>query len=253
MNKVRFRSLPFMYLIGHLSPFPCQGAYVLLTANRVGVDGMLVFSEFDAFVFDLDGTLIDSERFHREAFAQAVQRLTGYAVTAAERIEFFKSHTASYYPELAERHGLQADVDAVLELKRQLVDELFVAKPIPGALDFVRKWHGRKHYGLVSNSASSFVCGALQTLGIFNLFDVVRGGEQSEKKKPHPEPYLNLLAEMGQSPQTTLVFEDTVSGVQAALAAGCACVFVETGAERDRHELPDDIPQLSWHELLEIA
>ena len=214
---------------------------------------MLEFSEFEAFVFDLDGTLIDSERFHTEAFARAVRRLTGYAMTPAERIEFFKGHTKSYYPQLAERHGLRADVDEVLALKRQLVDELFVANPIPGALEFLRKWNGKKRYGLVSNSASPFVRGALRELGVGDLFDVVRGGEQSLNKKPHPEPYQNLLEEMGQPPETALVFEDTVSGVRSALAAGCACVFVETGAERDRHELPDDIPQLSWQELLKIG
>lgn len=214
---------------------------------------MLDFKEFDAFIFDLDGTLIDSERFHSEAFARAVEELTGYVITDAERIEFFKSHTKSYFPLLAERHGLEADLDEVLERKRQLVDELFVADPIPGALEFLRKWHGKKRYGLVSNSASPFVRGALSELNVLSLFDVVRGGEQTENKKPHPEPYAMLLEAMEVAPETALVFEDTVSGVRSATAAGCRCVFVETGAERDRDELAEDIPQLSWHDLLKIG
>ncbi|MFC1467877.1 HAD family hydrolase [Verrucomicrobiota bacterium] len=214
---------------------------------------MLDFSGFDAFVFDLDGTLIDSERFHSDAFAQAVQELTGYAITDAERVEFFKSHTKIYFPLLAERHGLQADVDEVLERKRQLVDAHFVADPIPGALEFVHKWHGKKRYGLVSNSASPFVRGALADLKILTLFDVVRGGDQSANKKPHPEPYRNLLAAMKVSPERTMVFEDTVNGVQSATEAGCRCVFVETGAERDRDALPDNIAQLSWQDLLKIG
>ena len=214
---------------------------------------MVRFSEYNAFIFDLDGTLIDSERFHTEAFARAVQRLTGYELTPAERIGFFKSHTRSFYPELAARHGLRADGDEVRALKRRLVDEIFVVEPMPGALPFVHKWAAQKRYGLVSNSAHSFVRGALRDLHILDLFEAVRGGEHSAQLKPHPEPYQNLLAEMNQASESALVFEDTVGGVCAALAAGCACVFVETGAVRARQELPRDVPQLSWQELLEMT
>jgi HAD superfamily hydrolase (TIGR01509 family) len=213
---------------------------------------MVDLTAFDIFIFDLDGTLIDSESFHSDAFAQAVRELTGYALTPAERREFFKSHTKSFYPVLAERHRLTADVEAVFDRKRALVKERFVVEPIPGAMEFLRKWHNQKRFGTVSNSAREFVVDALRELAVLSWFELVLGGDQIDKKKPHPQPYLQAIKTMGVSPEKVLVFEDTIHGAQSATAAGCATVFIETGAQRDRHELPAHAYQLSWDELLEL-
>lgn len=210
------------------------------------------FLQYKAFVFDLDGTLINSERYHTDGFAEAIYRLTGYEITDEERMEFFAGHTRSVYPVLAERHGLTVPVDEVLELKRRLVDENFKADPIPGAIDFVRKWKDRKQYAVASNSTTDFVRQALHELGLGTFFPVICGGDLVVHKKPHPESYLLTARKLNVSPEEVLVFEDTVNGARSALDAGCDCLFIETGAPRDLDSVPAEALRTNWNRLLEI-
>jgi len=208
---------------------------------------------YKAFVFDLDGTLIDSERLHCQAFEQAVERLTGYRVSEAERGEFFCSHTKEFFPRLARRHGLKVAAEAVLELKRRLVNEQFRAEWIPGAEEFVRRWHGCRPFAVASNSEAAFVRRALKALGVEDFFPLVTGGDEVARKKPDPEIYCRSCAALGRVPAETLVFEDTVNGAAAAVAAGCGCVFVQTGAPRDLQAVPEAAAPCTWRELLEMS
>lgn len=210
-------------------------------------------SAYPAFIFDLDGTLIDSERFHCQAFEQAVAQLTGYQISEDERREFFCSHTREFFPQLARRHGLTVDAEAVLALKRRLVDEQFQAEWIPGAEEFVRKWHGRRTLAVASNSDTAFVRRALAALGVADFFPLVTGGDEVTRKKPDPEIYERSCAALGRAPAEVLVFEDTVNGAAAALAAGCGCVFVLTGAPRDVRAVPAAAMPCGWQELLEMS
>jgi beta-phosphoglucomutase len=208
---------------------------------------------YKAFIFDLDGTLIDSERFHCQAFEQAVKRLTGYQISEDERRGFFCSHTKEFFPQLARSHALTVDAEAILKLKRQLVDEQFRAEWIPGAEAFVQTWHGRKKFAVASNSEAAFVRRALKALGAEALFPLVTGGDAVARKKPDPEIYRQCAAALDTRSGETLVFEDTINGAAAALAAGCNCVFVQTGAPRDMRAVPEGVVPCTWRELLEMS
>ena len=72
---------------------------------------------FDAFIFDLDGTLIDSGKYHVQAFSDAVAELDGYRLTPDERLEFFASHSKPFARVLNARHGLRLVPEQVLERK----------------------------------------------------------------------------------------------------------------------------------------
>lgn len=201
--------------------------------------------QYKAFIFDLDGTLIDSEKYHADAFEEAVKALTGYLLTEDERREFFESHTSSFVPVLAERHGLDLDAAATLKYKRSHVRKHFKTDVFPGAIHFMRKWRGRKRMALASNSPRHFVRDALVEGKMIDIFEAVCTADDVANRKPDPEMYLLMLEQLELAPQDVLVFEDSPSGVLAAQAAGCPVVMIDNGSGRT----VEGVELFKWRDL----
>ena len=202
-------------------------------------------NQFKAFVFDLDGTLIDSEKYHADGFAYAVETLSGYQLTDAERREFFESHTSTFVPMLAERHGLNVDPSEVLEHKRAHVQKFFKADVFPQAIPFIKKWRRRTRLALASNSTKRFVRDALVEGRMIDLFECVCTADDVTHRKPDPEMYTLILERLNLAPEEVLVFEDSPAGVAAAQAAGCPVILVDNGAGRS----VAGVEKVTWKEL----
>lgn len=205
-------------------------------------------TQFKAFVFDLDGTLIDSEKYHADGFAYAVESLSGHRITEDERREFFESHTSRFVPVLAERHGLALDSKEVLTQKRQHVSENFRTDVFPHAIHFIRKWRGRKRLALASNSPKTFVRNALVEGRMIDLFESVCTADDVTHRKPDAEMYFLTLDRLNLKPEEVLVFEDSPAGVLAAQRAGCPLIMVDNGAER----VVEGVEKWTWKELSEL-
>jgi len=201
--------------------------------------------EYKAFIFDLDGTLINSEKYHADGFEHAVEKLSGYRLTPVERREFFEGHTNTFTPVLSARHGLTLDPDEVLKHKREHVGRNFQAEIFPGVEAFVKKWRGRMRMALASNSPRFFVKQALVEAGFIDLFESVITADDVTHRKPDPEMYELTLKNLKLTPEDVIVFEDSPAGVAAAQASGCAVVMIENGAGRS----VDGIARYTWKEL----
>ncbi|HPR83000.1 MAG TPA: HAD family phosphatase [Pontiellaceae bacterium] len=201
--------------------------------------------EYKAFIFDLDGTLINSEKYHADGFAYAVETLSGYRLTPAERREFFEGHTHLFTPVLAERHGLTLDPNEVLARKRVHVDKHFKVEVLPGAEAFIEKWRGRMRLALASNSPRPFVKQALVGAGLIDVFESVITADDVTHRKPDPEMFILTLENLRLKPDDVIVFEDSPAGVAAAQAAGCPVVMIENGAGRS----VEGVPRYTWKEL----
>ncbi len=201
----------------------------------------------DAFVFDLDGTLIDSGKYHIRAFADAVFEASGYRLTPEERREVFASHSMGYCPILNERHGLDLDPERVMARKRERTAEIFVPELFPGAREFLEKWRGKRPFGLATNSPADFVFHALEKLGIVDFFDVVTTVDDVSSRKPDPEIYLKTLERLEVEPARALVFEDQLIGIEAGRAAGAKVLAVDNGQPV---AFPSNIPIFTWKALL---
>jgi HAD superfamily hydrolase (TIGR01509 family) len=201
--------------------------------------------EYNAFIFDLDGTLINSEKYHADGFEHAVETLSGYKLTPAERREFFEAHTNVFTPVLAARHGLKLDPAEVLKHKRIHVDRNFKVEILPGVEGFIQKWKGQMRMALASNSPRLFVKTALVEAHLIDLFESVVTADDVSHRKPDPEMYNLTLANLKLKPEDVLVFEDSPAGVAAAQAAGCPVIMIENGAGRS----VDGVPRYTWKEL----
>jgi len=206
--------------------------------------------DYDAFIFDLDGTIIDSEKYHSRAFADAVLAQSGYRLTPEEHLEFFGKHSAWFAEELNARHGLSLDPEGVLAHKRRRVREIFEARPFSGAREFLERWFGKKPMALATNSPLGFVQPALEKAGLLEFFDHITTSDEVAHRKPDPEIIERTVQKLGSDPLKTLVFEDQLIGIQAARAAGAQVVAVDNGQSVD---FPVDVNIRTWRELLTFS
>jgi beta-phosphoglucomutase-like phosphatase (HAD superfamily) len=183
-------------------------------------------TEFDAFIFDCDGTLADTMPTHYRAWCMA---LGDHAHLFPE--PFFYSlggvPTARIIEILNEKHDLTLDIDALVEHKEALFESLSdLVEPIQGIVDIARSHFGRKPMAVASGGHRHIVTRTLRAIGVHELFEAVVCSEDYTRGKPFPDPFLEAARRLKVPPERCLVFEDTETGRTAAHAAGMGCVLV---------------------------
>jgi sugar-phosphatase len=181
--------------------------------------------EVEAVVFDMDGVLIDSRPVIERAWSEVARR-HGRALTAADAERYVHGRTGAETVRMLfpgrtdqERKAIWAEVDAVEE------DSPYPA--VPGADTMALALAGAgAALALVTSSWPRKIDNALGRLGLLHLFAERVTRDDVANGKPHPDPYLVATRRLGTDPARTLVFEDSVSGVASAVAAGTVCVGI---------------------------
>ncbi|GAA4587369.1 beta-phosphoglucomutase-like phosphatase (HAD superfamily) [Actinoplanes octamycinicus] len=188
--------------------------------------------DFDAYLFDCDGTITDSMPVHYRAWQDAL---------AEWRCEFPEElfyawggrPVVDIVAELNQRQGLAMPVAAVAARQEELFRAgLGTMRAVPGVLAHIHEAHRRVPFAVVSGSTRESVVDSLTALGLLEHFPVLVCAGDYARPKPDPEPYLMAARLLGADPARCLVFEDTELGVRAAEAAGMACVRVPPPWER---------------------
>ncbi|KAF7126373.1 hypothetical protein RHSIM_Rhsim11G0010500 [Rhododendron simsii] len=187
----------------------------------------------EAVLFDVDGTLCDSDPIHHLAFREMLQEI-GFNGGVPISEQFFVENIAGkhnddiaalLFPNDLER-GLKFCVDKEAMFRRLAKEAL---KPIQG-LYKLKKWvedRGLKR-AAVTNAPKENAELMISTLGLSDFFEAVILGDDCEHAKPFPDPYLKALAILKVSKDHTVVFEDSVSGIKAGVAAGMPVVGLMT-------------------------
>ena len=182
--------------------------------------------EFDAFIFDCDGTLADTMPTHYRAWCAA---LGDHARLFPDPMfnDLGGVPTCRVVEILNEKHNLTLPVDALVSRKEQLFEE-FSAQilPIEPVVEVARRFQKLKPMAVASGGHRHIVMRTLKTIGIVELFDTIVCSEDYTRGKPFPDPFLEAAKRMGVTPSNCLVFEDTVTGLAAAQAAGMECILV---------------------------
>lgn len=187
---------------------------------------------FGAYLFDCDGTIVDSMPLHYMAWKKA---LAEWNCTLEERLFYALGGTpvAEIVALLNEKHGLSMPVEGVSTRKESVYMELLPQlKSVAEVVEHIDAQHGRIPFAVVSGSTRESVMASLSSLKLLEKFDVMVCAGEYKKSKPDPECFLLAAAKLGVAPEACLVFEDTEMGIQAATAARMASVKVPPPWER---------------------
>jgi HAD superfamily hydrolase (TIGR01509 family) len=185
----------------------------------------------EAFLFDLDGTLVDSERDNVESVVLAV-RHHGAELTAEERGFVIGHSWNEIYKMIARNHALSVSMRELIDAAVHEKDALIAKtghRALPGAVALVRRLAQRSKLAVVSGASGKEVRDALEGIGVRDLFPVIVAAEDYAYGKPSPEPYLKGLDEVGATPARTIVIEDATPGILSARAAGIKVIAVRAG------------------------
>ena len=188
---------------------------------------------FRAYLFDCDGTVVDSMPLHYIAWKEA---LGEWGATFDEELFYAwggkppeRDHCRTE-PRCRDSH---MPVETVAERKENLYFSLLPQlKPVPEVLEHINAQHGRIPFAVVSGSNRESIVKSLTTVGLLDRFEVLVGHEDYTRSKPAPDAFLLGAERLGVAPKDCLVFEDTEMGIQSATAAGMASVRVPPPFER---------------------
>ncbi|MDX9848497.1 MAG: HAD family phosphatase [Tenuifilaceae bacterium] len=194
---------------------------------------------YKAVIFDMDGVIVDNHHYHVAAFSEFC-KLKGIPFSEGEfRVKYFGKSNHEIFSGLLHREISKEESALLGDEKEAIYRQIYKEHitPVSGLIDFLRLLKGNSINIAVGTSAGSqnldFV---LSNLNIRHFFDAQVDSSYVERGKPNPDIFLKAAERLGVKPSECLVFEDSVSGIQAAHAAGMDVVALLTTHKRD--ELP---------------
>ena len=192
---------------------------------------------YRALLFDLDGTLAETDSLHRPTWVDVLQPY-GIEVDEAFYKERISGRSNSkivqdLLPDLSAEEGRKL-ADTKETNFRERAHEL---EPLPGLLDFMQKGRDRgRSLALVTNAPVENVEAILLALELDAFFDEVVLSDEVGPVKPDPAPYKVALDKFGISPEEALAFEDSTSGIASSVAAGIPTVGIASTQRPDTLE-----------------
>jgi HAD superfamily hydrolase (TIGR01509 family) len=186
-------------------------------------------NEFQAVVFDLDGTLVDTEVVWHEAEDQLV-RARGHVYTLDAREHLIGMRIDDGLTRLKQHYGFTDSVpDLIDELNRNLMTLLDQqgVRTIPGVEKVIDWVVEQKLPRAIASAAPDFLIeDIVHRLGWDEIFKIRCSCDYEANGKPAPDVYLTAARRLGIAPERCLALEDTINGARAAVAAGMTCYAV---------------------------
>jgi beta-phosphoglucomutase family hydrolase len=187
-----------------------------------------MYDHYEALIFDMDGTLVDSGQLHEFAWTAM---LTRYGIPLDR--SFMRSlagvPTKGTIQILLEKFSLkvEASLDEMNDYKEQLVHENMHKYVKPTALlEVAQKYHGLKPMAIGTGAYTQEAKTILNICGLDKYVSVIVGADQVQNPKPAPDTFLLCAELLNVNPKNCVVFEDSQLGLQAAASAGMAGIDV---------------------------
>lgn len=196
-----------------------------------------------ALLFDLDGVLVDTAKYHFIAWKDLADSLgISFTLQDNERLKgVSRMRSLEIILEIGNRRMSGEEKLHYCEKKNNIyvsyIQNMGEDEILPGAKEFLLDAKARG-YRIALGSASKNTGLILGRLHLTEYFDAVIDGTKVSKAKPDPEVFLQGAAALGASPEACIVFEDAAAGIQAAHAGGMAAVGIGS---------KEALPEADWH------
>lgn len=193
-----------------------------------------------AFIFDLDGVIVFTDKFHYQAWKKMADTMEIYFdETINNRLRgVSRGESLEIILERYEGEALSDEQKAeLMESKNNSYRKLLETMTPADVTDEVRRTLGELHekgYKLAIGSSSKNARFILEKVGLLEAFDAISDGTNITHSKPDPEVFLKAAEFLGINPAECYVIEDAYAGIDAAKAAGMQAVGIGDAARYDR-------------------
>lgn len=181
-----------------------------------------------AAIFDLDGTLIDSERVYQDSDREFLAR-HGVRLAEGESEQFVGLDSREVVRILAERHGIPGDLEAILAEKNRMFLEFAQdrVRPFPAVYRLAERLSEAGYLLAIATATAVPLREAMVELcNLDRLFPIRVSADEVERGKPSPDVYLEAAGRMSVEPANCVVIEDSQYGVKGAKAAEMTVIAV---------------------------
>lgn len=193
-------------------------------------------TKITACIFDLDGVIVDTAKYHYQAWLKLAKQLDipfneaenekMKGISRMDSLEMMLALGDKKYSDIDKQKYCAAKNTWYLDL----VTDMDKSEVLPGIVDFIAQLKEEK-IKIALGSASKNARKILHLVGLTESFDAIVDGNDVIKSKPDPEVFLNGAALLGSKPEETIVFEDSAKGIDAAIAGS----FKTVGIGQDVH------------------
>jgi len=189
-----------------------------------------------ALIFDLDGTLANTELLHYRAWKETLIANGVDEFTLETFMTFIGTSNEKVAEDYIRTEGIEKTILQVVKEKQSvylnLIPEITLFE---GARDILARYHGTFHLALASSSHKKEILSLLKLHGLESFFELIIGGDMVEQKKPHPEIYLRTVQELNVKPCECIAFEDSAHGLNSAKNAAIYGVAIPNEFTRDHN------------------
>lgn len=190
-----------------------------------------------AVIFDLDGTLIDTEKYYRVNWKKAFEHF-GYKMTEEQYLSI-RSLGKPFIQKVLQQYSGDENFDysAVIEYRSKLMEETILKNGIQikkGAIEllqFLKK--NRIEYAIATASPVERAARYLEKAGLLSYFNRIISARNMKEGKPSPDVYAFACKELSLLPEECLAVEDSPNGVLSASRAGCKVVMIPEFTQPD--------------------
>ena len=208
-----------------------------------------------AFIFDLDGVLVFTDRFHYQAWKKMADRIGVYfdeqinnrlrGVSRAESLEIILERWEGAPLSKEEKEALMEEKNNTYRELLKTMTPADVADDVRQTLDQLKK----RGHRLAIGSSSKNTKFILQQVALTDVFDAISDGTNISRSKPDPEVFIKAAQFLGEEPDNCIVVEDAFAGIDAAKAAGMTGVGIGDAAGYEKA----DVRIQNFAELLELG
>jgi len=199
-----------------------------MTENKYDSLTKLSAGDFQAFLYDCDGTLADTMPGHTKAYIR-VAADKGVVIDGALIYELAGYPVPNVVDEINKRYNSTLDPVAFAKQREEVFFEEYIdeTQPIDYVVNHLKAHVGKVKIAVVSGSNRQAVQKTLELLGIADIPEVLVCAGETERGKPWPDPFLAAAEQLGVAPEHCLVFEDGEAGTKAAEAAGMRWIRID--------------------------